>query len=481
MPLKGRDLQVLLEPRHLTDVAPFETIVPAHSVLANGHTTLLGNWERRPGMELAHTLASPYPVTLLIPVGPGYAVTRDGHVYRLDNAERITTPTEKLCGVARPTWTFFDQNVIIADGAHPLGINKASRALRLPGYPPRAHHVTTLDSFLLLTRLASPRIRWSVVESFVTWPFENRNEVASDGEAIQMSRVLDRRLYLWKDRSLEIWVHTAGNFTFQRQTRLDRGTPAGASVVECNNRFYFYGDDGDFQQLVPGAGPVVISTAIRGRLDELRHPASCYGIEFCREHVIRWFFPDDGRVFTFDRRTERFFEDEGWREGTPALVPAASYMEHQGEAFIGDAAPTGRIYRWTEASAVDILDDVTAPIRMPRRFRISLSEGGRRTRVNRLRLRVLRGAGDDDQRRALATLRRGVLGDARAMLVRVAFDEGDVVTHQIDLGAVGDRFPFVDLYSLGTGHQLELELVMAEPAIAYRATDALLTVEPVGP
>jgi hypothetical protein len=67
-----------------------------------------------------------------------------------------------------------------------------------------------------------------------------------------------------------------------------------------------------------------------------------------------------------------------------------------------------------------------------------------------------------------------------ALLVRWAFDEGEYSPYNVvDLGQAGDRDPYVDLFKLGVGRELKLEIVQTDSAV-HLMTHANLTLKTLG-
>ena len=89
------------------------------------------------------------------------------------------------------------------------------------------------------------------------------------------------------------------------------------------------------------------------------------------------------------------------------------------------------------------------------------------TRVNRLRLKTERGKGRASLENPLISLRWNM-------------DQGDWQFYEnLSLGARGDYDPYVDIYNLGIGSEMGLEIVQTDP-VGYLVTDCFLTGEPLG-
>jgi hypothetical protein len=247
-----------------------------------------------------------------------------------------------------------------------------------------------------------------------------------------------------------------GTVVFARHAVIRKGTLSGHSAVPANDTFYWLGDDGRFYDL-DGANPRVISEPIRRLMEKIMTLTDCYGLDFVREHVIRWFFPSDGKCIVYDYARNRWSLDGRWTNDELRILPINSYMEHQQEALIASREPDGLVHLWD----FDYESDDTVPIRVARSLQIPLTANGTRARVNRIRLRVKRGY---DQ-------------FTGTLLVRWRIDRGKFTSwRSIDLGPVGSRDPYIDLFGVGIGRELHIEFVESEMADTL-LTDLTMTVE----
>lgn len=389
-------------------------------------------------------------------------------------------------GTYRPTYANYDGLIIIADGGrvNQLTYTAATNSARLSllgGSPPACRFVATLDTYLILaggaslavrtTRtsaepMAPTQFRWSGVNDPDDWDMltggAGQDEVAAVGERIEMMKVLRKELYFFLSRSIEVWVNIGAGQVFARQLRIARGTPAGYSVVQANDTFYWFGDDGHFYVL-DGMNPRIISRLTRASIDTIRNRGDLYGFDFRREHVIRWFAPVEGKCFVYDYASDLWSEDDAWEGAAEGRLNINAHMEWEDRVYIGDYEPTGRVYEWSR----DYHDDAGRPIRVRRSFQTPLVADGTTARVNRLRFRVKHGEGLGN-------------GKAATLLWRYRLDQGDWSRMQeASLGAAGEMFPYVDAYQLGIGRELAIELVETD-AVDALVTHALVTAERLG-
>jgi hypothetical protein len=233
-------------------------------------------------------------------------------------------------------------------------------------------------------------------------------------------------------------------------------------VVRANSQFYFLGDDGNLYS-TEGGSLTLLAPHNRALTATITHPEDVYGFDFIDEHVVRWFAPSDGRVLVYDYAHDLLSEDTRWIDGGAQMLPIGAAGRFGHRQLIGLNDRSGTIAEWTPSARTD--DGL--PIRVERSTVIRLSETGEDCRVNALRLELKRGEG------------KPLTGEAGELQVRWRLDRDLQQSVLVDLGAIGDRYPAVDLTGLGIGKLLELSLVQTD-AVDFLPTAAFLTVEGLG-
>ena len=445
---------------------PIDSLVPSEIDRRNGQMTEAGNWKRRPGYADQWDLGNSKPVHLLIPDANGFAITGDGKVYQIEpSVARVGTA--QMTGSVRPTYTLYQatsttaKSILLADGGTVMKLGLAPTALAaLGGSPPNFKFIDTLDTRAIGCGHNDIGFRWSDLENTASWPAANTNSVLGDGEIILNFRVLRRDMYFFKTKSIEVWSNIGTSTVYARKAYIEKGIGSSYSLVHANDNFYWLNNDWEFSFL-EGLSPKVISTRYAKEIRASSDKADIYGFDFPAERLIRWFAPGSNKCFVFDYVTNIMSEDNAWN-GSWLRMPINSYMERDGEAYIGDLEPTGKIYRWSR----DYLDDNGSDIRLYRRFAAPLGENGGEYRANRLRFRIKRGNGTNTEM------------DPKA-IVAWRIDQGERLTEDIDLGAVGEHDPYVDINNLGIGREIELEIIETD-AVDYLMTHAYLTAERLG-
>ena len=251
---------------------------------------------------------------------------------------------------------------------------------------------------------------------------------------------------------------------FARTQVVPKGTLAPYSVVNANGTFYWLGDDRKLY-LLNGATPQVISQTMNEELFELPVTTDCYGLDFRAENAIRWFFPTHGRCFRFDYRLGAFSEDNSWQNAQFERLPVNSYMEVDSTSppLVGDYRPTGKIFTWT----TDNDDDDGEPIRVYRKYALPLVPTGNKARINRLQFRVKRGSTREGFPKPMFTL-------------RYRLDRGEYkATRNYDLGAKGERDPYINVPNIGVAREIEMEIYESD-ATEFLLTNVNMTVRDLG-
>jgi hypothetical protein len=469
--IRGKTKNIAIPPIPNKKLDPKETFIPFHIDIRNGHLTDAGNWEKRPGYALKWDTGTNRPIKLLIPENRGYAVSDYGDVYQLDRYTTTSTyklSGKRLTGTYRPTWTNHRGWVIVCDGGNPARIDESGVSF-LGGYPVYAKFVDTIDGYVLMSGHNDYDFVWSAVENSENWPAVNFNSVLKEGDAIQMMKVLNRKVYFFKKYSIEIWNNIGGTSVFARSSIVNvldkvarQGSGiAGHSVVQANNTFYFYAD-GDFYAL-NGITPIVISKHYRKELDKLEHANDIFGFDCRKENAVRWLSQKDGKCFKYDYSKGYLSEDNTWAHGQFERLPWNSYMELNGEQYFGDYDQTGKIYHWS----YDYNDDLGKEISVYRKFALTLSSNGNSSRVNLLRFRIKRGVATNGEKTPHA-------------FVKWRFDQDDwELPEFLDLGVKGNYDPYLDIHNLGIGREMEIEITETD-AVDYLLTHAYLTSEVLG-
>ncbi len=441
MPILGETRNVAMGGAPFTDLDPAENMFPLETEIRNARVTDALHWRSRPGYSETADSGIDSRVTALIPQHGGFAIHASGHVYKLGPVAKLFD--DKITGTERPSYANHDDVVIVAAGGdlHTVSSDGVG-TIATAGYGIRWADV--LNSRVIAAGYHPTEFKWSGVGNHNSWTDIDFTNTEGDGQEIRHFRVFSQRLFFFKDSKIEVWDNTGGQTTFSRSFVIHRGTLAGHSVVEANGGLFWFGDDGDFY-LLNGTTPQPISGAIRRRLDDMTQTMDCYGLDFPTEDCIRWFFPTHGRCFRFDYDKNHFSEDNAWI-GDWDRMPIASAMYHKGQMLVGDYHPTGKVYEWGQEHT----SDAGTPIRMYRRATVKLDESGRAARVNRVLLRLVRGEDADSPL-------------SSTMLFRWRMDRGTWRSRTFTLERQGSTNPYVQMRNLGTGREMEFEIIQHAP------------------
>ena len=451
--LRGRTVNVAITPQGSKDVDPSEASAPAQIDLRNGRMSDAGNWNKRFGYKEHLDLGVKEPIELLIPENGGYAVTESGSVYSLSPTVSYIGDVE---GSYRARWVNTDGKIFIAKGDKPKYIDGSSL---VDVDSTNAVWMDVMDNFTILVT-QDPQWYWSAAGSTTLFPDNNFTNTDSDGEIIKHFEVYGRDMYFFKETKIEVWGNTGALDQFARRFVIEKGVLSRDSVVQANNTFYFLGHDGDFYSIQQG-GAQVISDQYRRRIDEIQNREECYGIDFRKENVIRWFFPTQGICLTYDYYKNNWSEDNSWRNGDWQLLPINSYMELNNEGFIGDSRPTGKIYKWDRSFKSDNGD----PIRVYRRVRFPLSGTGNKARLNRIQFRA-------------KAINDSIL--THHFSWRYNLDNGAWSEwYLVEMGGPNNWSFYRDFYNFGSGREVEIEIAESD-AVDFLLTNLNVTIKALG-
>lgn len=453
MAVRGRTVNVALSPIEFTDTDGIETIVPSSIVLRNGTLSDQKRWTKRPGMAENWDTGATARVDGLIPLGLGYALTDDGGVHRLGTTP--TTLSGTTSGQLRPSVVNFDEFALVARGGTLTRIN-GNTVEAVSGSPPEAKFLAVINGRVVAAGHLDKQLRWTDAGSHTVWDTANTTEISPNSGHVRNISALNNVLYVFTDNSVEIWANTGGTLVFSRNTTAPTGCGADYSVIQANSTHYWLGDGGDFYAL-NGAQPTIISPSHSAEIRDVVRKDDCYGFDFRRENVIRWFFPTDGKCFVYDYLQGFFSQDNAWDSGFTRL-PIAAHMEMDGgkNVYVGDYDPTGKVYSWSTKNKTDAGE----PIRVYRKFLFPLGgseANGNQHRLNRAQFRVKTAVANADE-------------PTPQFVARFKFDQepfGQEFTY--DLGEVGTSYPYIEEENVGVGREVEMELWETD------ATDFLVT------
>lgn len=161
---------------------PREMVVPVQQRLYNGHLTLLGAWECRPGFESVVDLGSSADVVCVVPEAENVAVLSDGTVYRSKGRgfSSMRLLDGGMTGHSRKvSWVKHDGEILLADGGEPMVV-ESDRVRRMGEQERRlgAPAVTDLGSGLV----PAGTYRYSV--TLVTGGGESRPGTESSAQTV---------------------------------------------------------------------------------------------------------------------------------------------------------------------------------------------------------------------------------------------------------------------------------------------------------
>jgi len=445
--IAGQTKNIGLPPVGFKDLDPKENFIPFQIDLRNGKVTKAGNWERREGYSEESDMGEDSPIDAMFSQDLGIAITENGLIFKdvVDNPTEMTGAT--LNGFARPQGAMFDNKLYIVDGGQVVKVDDGE-TFEVSGKT-GAKYIGRVGGYTLYAGYDSTEFTWSAVnnpEEIVSGD-SGRGNVKKTG-GIMFATDYRNKWLVWKGNEVEVWHNRGGSTPFVRLNELTipKGLLASYSVVKANQTIYWLSDDFKFVT-ANGASAQSISEPYDGYIKErILTPEDCYGIEFTKEGVIRWFFPTDGVCFRYDYTNNSLTEDNIWMHGQYERMPINSYMELNGKQYFGDYEPTGKIFEWSE----DFKDDDGTETRMLREFKVKLTESGNFAKVNRMRFMLERG---------VSTLTE----TNPKMLFRWRFDEDpeDVewITETIGLGIGTDAEPYVDLFGLGLGRTMHMQII----------------------
>jgi len=457
MGAQGNKINIATGPLGFKGSSEFDVVYPQHTEIRNVNL-VKGFIRRRPGKRLKWDLGEKQGIALLIKTGPGYAVLNNGNIYSLTPSPKLLS--EKMKGknasdLYRPQNLSLESDILLADGGVMKNINRVTNDSEvLEGNPPNAQFVGNSHSYVILSGYENnlfkkTEMSFSSTNNPKLYGTGNGNagvrNINFDADEIISQVCYNDKIYLFKENNFEVWALSSGTLLFTRQYTRNPGIGAKHSpVAGANDTIYFFGSDHNFYALVGDSAKAISFDFYEFFQEKIKFPEMMYGLHFEEEGVIRWFLPKEGYTFTYNYIYKAWSMDNAWSNNVGfTRLPVGAVMRFNGNTYIGDSKPTGKIYEWTR----DVYTDDGDIIPVYRKYNILLNQGAGPAKVNEISFLIKRGV--------------GVSASTDHMVVKTKFDRlGKFKEEKIDLGTVGDNAPEVRISRLGSGSFLELIIQM---------------------
>jgi hypothetical protein len=294
----------------------------AHRVV-DGFVDEQGYIRRRPGLESWHDYAlggnspvsglfwwSQQQAVVCVVGGLVYIITRPSGVI---TATLITASDTMRIGV--PTIFATDGTYVFTASGGRLGYSNGTANLSYvdrvdSDCPTSVSHVAYLDTYILVNNVGTNQFFWSDVGDSLTWNALNFASASGDADPITALHVVDRQIFLFGPRSLEIWEND-GTTPFIRVPGgyFPVGCDAPYSVVVRDNFIFWLNDRRHF--VVYSNGSIVpISTPIDRELADMSLTSDGIGqsIEIDGRPFLVFNFPTANKTFVYDIQLKSWAE-----------------------------------------------------------------------------------------------------------------------------------------------------------------------------
>ncbi len=330
-------------------------------------------------------------------------------------------------------------------------------------FPANCSWVTALDEYFIALKPLTDEFYLSALSDGLTWTALGFAAAEVRSDTLVSALALFQELWLFGEKTTEIWFNTGAEFPFERQEGafINYGCLSAQTVVMANNTAFWLGQSGTGQKIILTAEnqfPKVISTeAIHDQLETYSTVSDAFaysyrqlGHEF---YVIT--FPTANKTWAFDITTGMWHERNSINAASGTPQPA--YTRHRANCYafaynkhlVGDFR-TGKIF---ELNLDTYLDDADKVIQR-RIVTPTLSNQGRYMGIYALELFMEPGVG----------LRTGQGSDPQIMLEISrdgGFTYGNVRTQSI--GAIGAYKARVKWNQLGTARDFVFRLTVTDP------------------
>lgn len=351
----------------------------ANIQITNGYTTETDGVSKRPGLSLAKSLGNSRPVTSLFwwPHKPFCIASLGPYLYRLDYGGSLTatelTGSAYLLNGPRPTYAVAElSNVVTLFAANggKIGYTDGTTAyaeIADADAPTQVTHVAYLDFYLLANSLNSNRWYFSDVRAPGTWSSLSYKEASSDPDVIQALHVMNREIYLFGKKSIEVWQNTGSTFTFERVDGgfIESGLLAPYSVISQENNFTWLDSN---RRVVQFDGrsvtPISKSNSFAKKIQALGNISDCYGesLEIAGQSFLVFHFPSANATYVYNRTSDDWAVWDKWNSETATsdrwMSNCTTFCPDWNLHLAGDKS-NGNIY----FVSPDYVNDDSTPIR----------------------------------------------------------------------------------------------------------------------
>ena len=276
-----------------------------------------------------------------------------------------------------------DDELLVVDGTNGYSYIPTSTIFTVitdSDFPDGTETVTAQDGFFITNEPDTGRFRISRLLDGLTWDTLDFASAEGVPDNLQTCYSDNRQLWLFGDRTTEIWYNAGSSFPFARidGVFIDMGTPAKASVSKIDNTLFWLAQDRNGSLSIVKANgftPQVISTpAISYQISTYNTVSDAFAITYGHEGHLFYAltFPTEGVTWVYDALTGTWHERSSFADTIHTRWRANCYANVYGKHFVGDYT-SGTIYQldgdtYTEDGAVITRTRITQHVALEKRI-----------------------------------------------------------------------------------------------------------------
>lgn len=282
-----------------------------------------------------------------------YGVVADT-LYSFDSAGSSTSRGTLNTSTGRVRVASIDDELLFVDGTNGYSYIPSSAVFTIitdADFPDATETITSQDGYFITSEPSTGKFRISNLNDGLVWDtldFATAEGVPDDLQACFSD---NRQLWLFGDRTTEVWYNAGTTFPFARidGVFIDMGTPAKHSIGKIDNTLFWLAQDRNGSLSVVKANgftPQLISTpAISYQISTYSTISDAFAITYGDEGHLFYAltFPTEGVTWVYDALTGAWHERSSYADDSHTRWRANCYAHCYGKHFVGDFT-NGYIY-----------------------------------------------------------------------------------------------------------------------------------------
>lgn len=267
--------------------------------------------------------------------------------YSIDSAGAATNRGSLNTVSGRVVIASIDDELVMVDGLNGYSYVPSTTTFSTivdSDFPDTTETITAQDGYFITPKVNSGQFIISNLNDGLTWDTLDFATAEGVPDNLQTAFSDNRQLWLFGDRTTEVWYNAGTSFPFQRyqDTFIDIGTPAKHSIAKLDNTLFWLGQDrGGNLNVIKANGftPQIVTTpAIAYQFGTYSTISDAFAISYAQEgHLFYCLtFPTEGVTWVYDALTNAWHERASDDNDTQTRWRANCYAHCYNKHLVGD-------------------------------------------------------------------------------------------------------------------------------------------------